>query len=55
MAFDGGIAFGVDRALIPLGFGGNCDEINETRITVNVFHSPLDIGSFTETTCLTFC
>ena len=32
--FNGGVAFGVDKALIPLGFGGNCDDINETQITV---------------------
>ena len=32
--FNGGIAFGVDKALIPLGFGGNCDDIKETQITV---------------------
>ena len=34
VVFNGGMAFGVDNALIPLGFGGNCDDINETHITV---------------------
>ena len=34
--FDGGVAFGVDKALVPLGFGGSCDEIKETHIMVNV-------------------
>ena len=32
--FNGGVAFGVDKALLPLGFGGNCDDIKETQITV---------------------
>lgn len=32
VAFDGGIAFGVDKALIPLHFGGNCDEIKESHV-----------------------
>ena len=36
VVFDGGVAFGVDKALIPLGFGGNCDEIKGTQIAVNV-------------------
>ena len=36
VVFDGGVAFGVDKALIPLGFGGNCDDIKETQITVIV-------------------
>ncbi|PFX25122.1 Stabilin-2 [Stylophora pistillata] len=31
--FSGGVAFGVDTALIPLGFGGNCDEIQDTKMT----------------------
>ncbi|XP_067024545.1 stabilin-2-like [Acropora muricata] len=31
--FNGGIAFGVDKALIPLGFGGNCDELQESHVT----------------------
>lgn len=34
VVFSGGVAFGVDKALIPLGFGGNCDDIKETQITV---------------------
>ena len=34
VTFDGGVAFGVDKALIPFGFGGNCDDIKETKITV---------------------
>ena len=34
VVFNGGVAFGVDKALIPLGFGGNCDVIKETQITV---------------------
>ena len=34
VVFDGGVAFGVDKVLIPLGFGGNCDNIKETQITV---------------------
>ncbi|KAJ7377675.1 Stabilin-2 [Desmophyllum pertusum] len=33
VVFDGGVAFGVDKVLIPLGFGGNCDNIKETQIT----------------------
>ena len=37
LAFDGGVAFGVDKALVPLGFGGSCDEIKETQITVILF------------------
>lgn len=32
LIFDGGVAFGVDKVLIPLGFGGNCDVIKETHI-----------------------
>lgn len=36
VVFNGGVAFGVDKALIPLGFGGNCDDIKETQITVIV-------------------
>lgn len=28
------MAFGVDSALFPFGFGGNCDEIMDTKITV---------------------
>ena len=35
LIFDGGVAFGVDKVLIPLGFGGNCDVIKETHIMVN--------------------
>lgn len=31
--FFGGVAFGVDSALFPFGFGGNCDEIMDTKIT----------------------
>lgn len=34
VVFNGGTAFGVDKALIPLGFGGNCDDIKETQIMV---------------------
>ena len=36
VVFNGGVAFGVDKALIPLGFGGNCDDIKETQIAVIV-------------------
>ena len=36
VVFNGGVAFGVDKALIPLGFGGNCDDIKEAQITVIV-------------------
>lgn len=35
--FNGGIAFGVDKALIPLGFGGNCDELQESHVTVSPY------------------
>lgn len=35
LIFDGGVAFGVDKVLIPLGFSGNCDVIKETHIMVN--------------------
>lgn len=34
LIFDGGVAFGVDKVLIPLGFGGNCDVIKETHVMV---------------------
>ena len=37
VVFNGGVAFGVDKALIPLGFGGNCDDIKETQITVTKY------------------
>ena len=35
LIYDGGVAFGVDKVLIPLGFGANCDVIKETHIMVN--------------------
>ena len=34
IAFDGGVAFGVDTLLVPLEFGGNCDEITERQLKV---------------------
>jgi len=34
IVFNGGVAFGVNKALIPPGVGGNCDDIKETKITV---------------------
>ena len=44
VVINGGVAFGVDRALIPLGFGGNCDDIKETQITVTT-HNYCDVPS----------
>ena len=38
--FNGGVAFGVDKVLIPPGFGGNCDDIKETQITVTTHSNP---------------
>ena len=32
--FKSGVAFGIDKMLIPLGNGGRCDEIRDTKTLV---------------------